>query len=235
MSWVDTLFGGGQSNAARSMQGSIGQGMNNTSQLFDQGRGYLNPFMQREPILFNQYMSTINQGQDPSKLYNQFASSYQESPEALAMNKVGQTGANNAAAASGMLGSGAEQTAAANLSQSVRATDFDKYMKNMFGIRDQYLTGVLGQQQEGYGAATTAANMSAQEAQIQQKYYEDQANARAAEQEGDSGDWTHLLGRIAGGIGGFALGGPGGAAMGASAGGNIPWFDPDTNQSYQQR
>lgn len=226
---MDTLFGGGQANAAKAMQGELSQGMNNTGQLFDQGRGYLNPFMKREPDLYNQYMTSLNQGQNPSQLYNQFASSYQESPEALAMQKVGQQGANNAAAAGGMLGSGAEQTAAANLAQSTRATDFDKYMSNMFGIRDQYLGGVLGQQKEGYGAATNSANMSAEQAQLMQKYYEDQANAKAAQETGESNDWTNAIGEGLGLAANVATGGWG--SLFSGGGSNQPWQDPDRLQN----
>lgn len=236
MNWIDRLFGGGQSNAAGAMYGQLQQGLQGSQGLFNQGLGFLEPFMQREPGLYQSYLSAINQGQDPMALYNKFASSYQMSPEAQAQIKVGQGNANNAAAASGMLGSGEEQTAAANLAQSVRSSDFDKYMQNLFNTRSEYLGGLKGLQGEGFQAAGEGANLMSQEAQQQQRYYENMANAAGAQQTGQAGDWSNLIGT---GLG-FMMGGGPGAAMGSMAGGwlgnlfngggggqNSQWQDPD--------
>lgn len=224
MNWIDTLFGGGRAQAAEAMQNELGQGMSNMSGDFNKGFGFLSPFMAREPGLYQQYLTALNQSQNPTQLYNQFASSYKESPEALAQVQVGQKAANNASAASGMLGSGAEQTAASNLAQSVRSTDFDKYMNNMFGIRNQYLSGIGGLQQQGLQAALSGANLSGQEGDAMQKYYEDMANANAAQQTGQAGGISNFLGTL---FGNFLSGGKGG--MGGGTGGSqaAPWQDPD--------
>lgn len=227
MSWIDELFGGGRQAAAGAMNKELGQGLSSSQGLFSQGQGYLNPFIQREPGQYQAYIDALNQSQDPMKLYNQFASSYKESPEALAQTAVGQKAASGAAASSGMLGSGAEQTAAANLAQSTRATDFDKYMANMFGIRNQYLGGYQGLQGQGFQAAGMGANLSAEEAQMQQKYYEDMANAQAAQKEAQSQGWTNMIGQgigLAGDI--FGMPGMGG---GGNTGGS--WLNPDTGRT----
>jgi hypothetical protein len=220
MNWIDSLFGGGRAQAAGAMQDEIGQGMSNMQGDFNKGFGFLSPFMQREPGLYQQYLTGLNQGQDPSQLYNQFASSYKESPEALAQVKVGQNAANNASAASGMLGSGAEQTAAANLAQSTRSADFDKYMNNMFGIRSQYLSGIGGLQNQGLQAALSGAQLSGQEGDDMQKYYEDMAGARAAQQTGQAGGLSNLFGQGLGFLfGGGEAGGLGSALGSALTGG----------------
>jgi hypothetical protein len=224
MNWMDTLFGGGQAQAAGAMNNELNQGLNSGNQLFGQGMGYLNPFMAREPGLYNQYLTGINQAQDPTQLWNQFASKYQMSPFAQAQIQVGQKNANNAATASGMLGSGAEQTAAANLAQSVRSQDFNNYMGNVLGLRSQYLGGLSGLQQQGYGAAMQGANLAEQQAQMQQRYYEDMGNAQAAQQLGQSRDWTNFLNQGAGFLGAM-FGGPAGAMAGSAA--SSQWQDPD--------
>jgi len=195
MDWQDMLFGGGQASAGAAMYNELNQGLQGSQGLYNQGMGYLSPFMQREPGLYQQYMDTLGQSKNPMDLYNQFANSYKMSPEAQAQIQVGQKNANNAATASGMLGSGAAQTAAAGLAQSVRSQDFDKYMQNMFGIRDQYLGGLGGMQKEGFQAGMQGSNLAEQQAALEQRYYENMANARAGQEEGESKGWTNMLGQ----------------------------------------
>lgn len=198
MSWIDDLFGGGRERAGRDMYNQMNQGMNDSGQFF-------NPYIQQGNSAYQNFINALNQGKNPQDLYNQFAASYKESPEALAQQQVAQKGANQANAASGMLGSGAAQTAAANLATSIRSEDFDKYMQNMFGIRNQYLGGMGGLENQGFQA-------SQNDAQMRQKYYEDMAQAKAGED----------MGR-AGGIEGLFQGGLGlaGSLFGGSLGGDI--------------
>jgi len=230
MSWIDDFFGGGREQAAKDMQGQYQQGMAGA-------QGMMNPYIQRGNTAYDAYIAALNQSQNPAALYNQFAAGYKESPEALAINQVGQTGANNAAAASGMLGSGAEQTAAANLSQSTRADDFNKYMNQMYNTRNEYLGGQSGLETQGFSASNNLM-------QTMQKYFDDMAKAKAAQDTGRAGGMQGLAGMglgVAGSIFGGPIGGAIGGAIGNYFGGsgagssNIPWFDPDTNQSYQQQ
>lgn len=204
MSWVDTLFGGGREQAGQDMFNQFQQGWGQT-------QGMMNPYVDRGNTAYQAYIDALNQGKDPTALYNQFASSYKMSPEATAQIAQGQKAANNAAAAGGMLGSGSEQTAAANLAQSVRSQDFDKYMSNLFGIRDQYLSGQGGLEQQGF-------NASSLEAQLREKYAEQMAQAKAAQDTG----YAQGIGGLIGGIGslvGDVFGGGGGAGgIGAGIG-----------------
>ncbi len=222
MSWVDTLFGGGREQAGQDMFNQFQQGWGQT-------QGMMNPYVDRGNTAYQAYIDALNQGKDPTALYNQFASSYKMSPEAQAQIQVGQKAANNASAASGMLGSGAEQTAAANLAQSIRSQDFDKYMSNLFGIRDQYLSGQGGLEQQGF-------NASSLEAQLREKYAEQMAQAKAAEDEGRAqgigglfGAAGNLFGSIFNpmGWGGGGMGGVGGSGLGGGATGGS-WLNPDT-------
>lgn len=207
---MDNLFGGGREAAGNDMYKQMQQGWN-----MDQNM--MNPYIQRGNDAYQNYINALNQGKNPQDLYNQFASSYKESPEALAQQQVGQKSANQANAASGMLGSGAAQTEAANLAQSVRSQDFDKYMQNMFGIRNQYLGGQSNIEGQGFQASNS-------EADRMQKYFEDMAKAKAARDEGraqgQSGFWG-TAGGLVGGIAGSLFGGPAGGAAGGAAGN---WF-----------
>lgn len=226
MGWLDSLFGGGREKAGKDMYNQMQQG-------WQQSQGMMNPYIQRGNTAYQAYIDALNQGKNPNDLYNQFASSYKESPEALAMMQVGQKNANNAAAAGGMLGSGAEETAAANLAQSTRATDFDKYMNNMYGTRSEYLRGQSKLDAQGFNASNSLM-------QTMQKYFEDMAKAKGAQDTGRSQGLSGLLGTglgIAGDIFGGPIGGAVGGAIGSyfGDGQSTPWLDPDTNQFYQQQ
>ncbi len=203
MSWIDDLFGGGREQAGKDMYNQEQQGMNDSGQFF-------NPYIQRGNSAYQDFINQLQQGQDPVALYNKYSSQYKMSPEAQAQIATGQKNANNAAAASGMLGSGAEQTAAANLSQSVRSEDFDKYMQNIFGLRNQYLGGMGGLENQGFEASQNDAKM-------RQKYYEDMAQAKAGEDMGRAGGIEGLFSKGLG-IAGSLFGGPIGGTIGNYAG-----------------
>ena len=197
MSWIDELFGGGREQAGKDMYNQMQQG-------WGESQGFLNPY--------------IRQGMNPIPLYNQWASSYQMSPEAQAQITQGIKGANNASAASGMLGSGAEQTAASNLSQSVRSGDFQDYMNRLFGFR-----------QQGFNAS----NQLSQEAE---KYNEDMAKSKAAQDEAQSQGITGAIGTGIGLFGNALTGGMfGGGGSMFGGGQSSPWLNPDTNSFYQQQ
>src|SRR5947207_1808541 len=217
MSWIDELFGGGREQAGKDMYNQYQQGWGDT-------QGMMNPYVQRGNTAYQAYIDALNQGKNPIDLYNQFANQYKMSPEAQAQIQVGQKNANNAAAASGMLGSGASQTAAANLAQSVRSQDFDKFMQNMFGIRGQYLGGQSGLESQGFQASSL-------EAQLREQYAEQMAKAKAAQDTGQAGGWESALGFGANLIGSlFGMGGGGGVGGSGLGGGATggSWLNPDT-------
>lgn len=216
MGWLDELFGGGREQAGKDMYNQMQQGLG-------QYEGAFNPYISREPGLYQQYLDAINQGKDPNALLNQFMQNYRMSPEAQAQIAQGTQAANAAATASGMLGSGAEQTAAANRAQSVRTQDREAYLDRLFGIRNQYLGGIGGLQKEGFDA-------SMNKAQGLLKYYEDMANAKAGQDTGRAGGISNAVGFLGKMAGNFLTGGASGAA---SSG--LSWLDPDTGSPYQQR
>jgi hypothetical protein len=225
MSWIDTLFGGGRAKAGQDMYNQLNQG-------FMDSQSGMNPYMNNRQDIYNQYLNAINQGQNPVDLYNKFASQYQMSPQAQAQIQQGIEGANRAAAASGMLGSGAEQTAASNISQSVRSDDFNNYMNNVLGLRSQYLGGVGGLEGQGFQGSEF------QEA-MEQKYREDMAKAQAGRDMGRAQGNEGLLGSalgLAGSLFGGGLGGAPGAGIGAGIGNWIgSLFGGGGNDSYDQQ
>ena len=90
--------------------------------------------------------------QDPQAFYQKMMSGYAMSPQAQMQQQQAIKSANQAAAASGMLGGGAEQKALADYSQQLSARDQQQWLQNMMGINTQYLGGLQDLMQRGFGA-----------------------------------------------------------------------------------
>jgi hypothetical protein len=193
MNILDELFGGGRAQAGQDMYNQMQSGLGNYQNYYNQGLGMLNPYMQ--------------QGMDPSTLYNQFMKNYQMSGAAQAQLAQGEKGANQAAAASGMLGSGDAQKQAAGMAEAVRGQDVNDYLNRLYGTR-----------QQGFQAAMGGANLEGQAGQGLLKYFEDMANSQGARDVGQS---QGLSGALASGLGmlGHSMGGYGGMGQMGGLGG----------------
>lgn len=151
---------GGQSNANGydNMSNQIQNAQNQQNQLYDQGLGYYKPYYDQGTSAFNQYGSAINQMSDPSGYVNDLMSKYQSSPNAQFQIQEGTRAANNASAASGQLGSAAEQMGLQRYAQGVSSADQQQYLNNAMGVQNQYLQGLQNQSNMGYNAGQGMAN-----------------------------------------------------------------------------
>ncbi|RTL14557.1 MAG: hypothetical protein EKK56_00950 [Flavobacteriaceae bacterium] len=159
MSIWDTLFGGGQGQAASDMQSNINQGIDWFNKYFGQGQDNLNPFIQ--------------QGSDPSKTIGDWMSGYNQSPYAKLMTKQGQDAINNAAAISGQLGGYQNKTQDAQLATDIGNKDLQNYLQNIMGEQNfglnaanssnqftQNMAPLLFQLLTGRGAAQGAGDVA---------------------------------------------------------------------------
>jgi hypothetical protein len=129
-----------------------------------------------------------------------------------------------------MLGSGAAQKQAADLAQSIRSSDFDKYMQNMYNTRNEYLGGQGALETQGFNASN---NMASQ----MQKYFEDMAQAKGGQDMGRAGGIEGLLSSglglagslFSGGLSNFFNGGGMGNYGDPHASG---WEDPNLQQPF---
>jgi hypothetical protein len=113
-------------------------------QPFQPGGQYETEYSQMGQQDLDAYRQALAQGADPQDLYNRMIGGYRESPEYKAQLEAGQEAANRAAAASGMLGSGAEMQHAAERAQALRGQDVQNYLNRVLGLRQQYLQGQGG-------------------------------------------------------------------------------------------
>lgn len=112
--------------------------------------------------LQGQYSSLIN---NPGAMYNRVAAGYQQSPGYQWQLNQGLQGANNAAAAGGMLGSPQHQQQASGVAEGLANQDYYNYMSNALGSQQQQyglgLEGLQGLNNQGFQANDQMANLLA--------------------------------------------------------------------------
>ncbi len=169
------------------------------------------------------YQEAVSRMANPQQYYQSLMHGYTQSPQAKLQISQATASANAAAAASGMLGSGAEQSAIAEEAQKRVAADQQQHFQNMNQLGQQYLSGTRGIVGVGQQAAGQEAQMNARMAQMQARYR--QMQAQGAYDPGRDLWGPMLQGGIGLGIdyltGGFGqMLGPGGGP-GGQGGGNL--------------
>lgn len=118
----------------------------------DEMSGNLNPYMTAGQGAIGTYQNALNKMANPTDFMNNIMNQYQQSPWAKFQTDQGIKAANNAASASGMLGSGAEQKELAEFAQGISSKDMQQFLQNALGINNQYLGGYGHIMDNGLGA-----------------------------------------------------------------------------------
>jgi hypothetical protein len=135
-----------------------GGGRGDMQKYYKQGQGYLSPYQQGGTNAFNDWRSyTGNMGnmlsqygnpadyrwkqinQSPMDYYKNIMNSYSESPEAKYNQEQAQRGGNAAAAASGMMGSGAYASGIQQNANDISQRDRQQYYGNVMGANEAQL------------------------------------------------------------------------------------------------
>jgi hypothetical protein len=186
-SGLAALFGAGGKNPADAGMGYLNQVPGATSQYTNP---YLNAGKQATGVLQGEYGKDIN---DPNAQYNKFAQGYEESPGYKFSVDQATKGANQAAAAGGMLGSPAEQQELSKVIQGLSSQDFEQFLSHIMGIYGQ---GISGQQGMFNTGAQTANNM----AQSAQSNLNNQAQlayqGQASQNQAQGGGFNQLINGI---------------------------------------
>lgn len=200
------LIGGNMmGNAYDSYGNQVNQGMDKQNQLYDQGLGYYQPYYDQGTNAFNKYGQAIDRMSNPSQYVSDIYNGYSQSPMAAFQMQEGMRAGNNAAAASGQLGSPAEQMAMQRYAQGVSSQDMQRWYDNVNGANNTYLGGLGNQASTGFGAAERMAGnrqgLADNLAELLQNLGMSQTNASAS-RSGGIGD---LIGGALGVAGGFGL------------------------------
>lgn len=203
---IGNFLSGGGTGGYQDMQGQIQNGMNALNQNYGYGRDALNPWAQGGQWAMGQYQNALGGMADPQAYYNHIMDGYQMSPGAQFQMKQGQQGINNAAAAGGTLGSGAEQKAMDQYSQGVANQDQQQYFQNQMGINNQYMGGLGNMMNQGYGAAGQMNNSYMNQGNALANEYNNMGTAQYGQNTalwGGIGDWIGKGLNMAGMIGGM--------------------------------
>ena len=137
---IGGLFGGNSAaKASKDMQEALQNAQNLTNQYYQQATGYMQPFYNTGQQGLSDYASALGQMSDPTAYMNQLMSGYSMSPQAQMEQQQAIKAANAAAAATGMLGGGAEQKELASTAEQITSRDMQQYLNNLLGINQRYL------------------------------------------------------------------------------------------------
>lgn len=194
---IENMFSGGASSGAQQASGDI-------SAENQQNQSNFGPWIQAGQNALSQYQKMLGQGINPQDFYSKMMAGYTESPEAKYAQQQGVNQANMAGAASGMLGSGAEQTALQRQGQEITGQDQDNWFNRMAGI--------FGNALKGYGDLSgQGLQASGGEGQIGSQLAGDQAQADMASQIAKQSGKNSAIGAggnmLAHGIGSYFSGG----------------------------
>lgn len=210
MGWFDSLFGGGDDGQDEASE-ILGKSENMLRDYYEPYRQYGN---QAQPQLQQQYEMLMN---NPGSKWNEWGQGFNQSPGYQFQMDQAMNGANQAAAAGGMLGTPQHSQDSMRYASELANQDYYNYMNNM---QDLYGAGVSGTQRmfdTGYDATNQLAGSLG-------NLYGSQANMAYSQGQSKDSMLSSLLG--AGfGAGGFVLGNmvaPGvGGSLGAMAGSSI--------------
>lgn len=152
MGLFDTVFGGGKRAGGKRARRELQRG-------YDAAEGRYQPFYDAGVAEISPYQNYVNQLSDPQQYYADVMSTYEESPLAQLQTEEAIQAANQAAAASGLLGSNALYEDIAQDAQRRYQADQQRYLQNVLGIGQQFTSGAQPLLSMGGQAASALANL----------------------------------------------------------------------------
>lgn len=217
---MGSIISGGGSDASADMEKSLRQAQDLMKQYYGQATGYMQPFYNSGTQALGDYQKALSGMSNPQQFYQQMMQGYNTSPQAQFQQEQAQKASNQAAAAGGTLGGGAQQKSLADYTQQLTSRDQQQYLNNMLGIHGQYMGGLSGLEQQGYGSAgqmgNWAMNTGNELSNLMSQIGQSKAYGDISKGTGLSGLLGGLTGGLAGGFGGMG-GGSGGGAGGMAS------------------
>ncbi len=151
MDLISNLFGGGrggqQQKGYQDMMRMIQQGMQERRGATEGANNIMAPWQRAGENQLPSYQENFRQLMDP-RFIQQIMGEWKESPFAKMQKEKGETALNNAASASGMLGSTDFGKSQADYARDITSQDQQQYLQNRLGMYNQGLghqQGMVGQ------------------------------------------------------------------------------------------
>lgn len=152
-----------------------------------QAEEFQNPFYNAGKEALPNYQNWLTGMQDPSGFINNLMGKYQESPWAKFEMQQGQNAANNAASASGLVGSTPFMQASQDYAKNISSQDMQTWLQNVLGINSMYGAGEEGLVGRGQNAANALSG-------LRQTLGENMGAAAYGERAGENQDTGNMVG-----------------------------------------
>lgn len=200
-SQIENMFSGGQSQGYGDIQKYLQQGTQQMQGDYNQGQAYLNPYNQAGQSAIPDIQKFL--GGIPGQMNGNWMQGYNESPYAKYMTNKSLNAMNNAAAATGQLGTAPNQQSNADTANSIASQDAQNYFNNNMAQSNQYLGGLGDLARGGLSAAQSQGQLSAEEAKAIADMYGQMGAAKGNEDMAKQGGKNSGIGNLLGSIGSF--------------------------------
>lgn len=162
-------------------------------------QGAWSPYANAGKGAVGDYQQWLKGQQDPSGFINNQMANYQESPYAKYMQQQSMNAGQNAASASGLMGSTPMMQQMQQNAGNIASQDQNQWLQNVLGINTQYGQGQQNLMQGGQNAANSLTNMYGQMGNLSG------TNAYNKEQSKNNNFWN-TIGNGAGAVGDWFTG-----------------------------
>jgi len=162
-------------------------------------RPYFEPYIQQGQRAGSQVEGQYgSMTSDPAGFLANISKNYQQSPGYQWNLQQALQGSNNAAAAGGLLGSGANQQQNEEIAEGLASKDYNDWLSHVLGIFSEGQAGLQGFQNEGFGASTgygsSLANALMNQGLLKERSIEAQNKYDQGESNAESSGWGNIAG-----------------------------------------
>lgn len=183
---ISNFLSGGQQKGYQDIVDAFGKAMDYSKQSQQQGQQTLDPYEKAGQGAIDPYQKFVNGL--PDQMNGKWMDNYKQSDYAKYLTSTGLNSMNNAAAATGTLGSGVNQQQNASLASSIAGQDMQNYFNNMMAQNNQYMGGQQDLMHTGANTAVAGAGINQQYASDIAKMMQGQGEAQGgADRAGTKG------------------------------------------------
>ncbi len=172
--------------------------MEQYQQYANQGQQTQQPFLNAGQGAIGDYQKWLQGQQNPGDYINNLMGQYQESPYAHYLQQQAQNSGQNAASASGLMGSTPFLQQSQQNAANISSQDMNQWLQNVLGINTQYGQGQQNLMTGGQGAANSLTDMY-------NKVGQQMGDAAYGKEAGKQNNFNNILGGIGSTIGSFFL------------------------------
>lgn len=200
MAFDPQMFQGGMGGFLGGLFGDSGAPYDKAMQQYQQwgnkAAGTQQPYLNAGEGAIGDYQKWLKGQQDPSGFVNNLMGQYQESPYAHYLQQQSMRAGQNAASASGLMGSTPMMQQLQQNSGNIANQDQNQWLQNVLGINTQYGQGQQNLMQGGQTAANSLTN-------LYNKMGQQMGEAAYGKESGKNQDFWNTIGGGLGMIGSF--------------------------------